>query len=72
MFLPSRSEGRSPLHWLLGCTAAVWIALMLFLQWLAIMPQSVLAVEVATKLPMVTLRETLLSYVSKPLSPPPK
>jgi hypothetical protein len=72
MFLYPKSAGRSCLYALLACAAAVWIGLTLFLQWLIFMPQSVLAVEVVTKLPMVSLRNILQSQLSMPLGPPPK
>ena len=67
MSLPVKSDSRSRIQRLLACIVAVWIALMLFVQWLVFMPQSVLAVETVTKLPMVNFRAALLSQLSKPL-----
>jgi hypothetical protein len=68
-FVPDRFR-QLALRNLVAAFCAVWIAAMLFVQWLVSMPTSALYVESKTQLPLTSAIYFVRGNLSKPLSPP--
>jgi hypothetical protein len=50
--------------------AVVWIAALVFVQGILLVPSDAVRVESRTKIPLNAWRQWLLGHLSKPLSPP--
>lgn len=50
--------------------AVAWIAALVFVQGILLVPSDALRVEARTKIPLTAWRQWLLGHLEKPLSPP--